>query len=497
MWGMWALFQQVSAGRAESQGDLVRTVSLAVQTYATENHRNILEGTAVAGVSTPLRPTLAELRALGYLSSTFSDRSLYGTGYRVQLALSPSGCLPPLCDLTGLVSLDAPLVGASGRVEWVALGTAAQRIGGAGGFSSATTPTLITGLGASWSATNPMGSVAGILAARVSYNSREMGSMMRRDGSLPMTDTLRMGGNMISGLRTIASASIGQPCGTSVSNGDVASGDSGRLITCQAGLWAEQSVSPKMYRYAFTSDSEWVVPQGIKSGFVTMAGGGGSGGGWRVIAAITSGPSGGFVFSHPLNFNEGERVKIVVGKGGRAYSPYATNVVADPGPPYYVHNEPAGDDGLGGYPGTSSKLVALDRAGQPTLLECTGGSGGSFWGVDSYDGGPVAGNRAGALVGSGNPRYSSPNRAAVVPAGWETGDARPGRCGTGGYGEGVGGDTTYAQTSMTLKGGRSPFNFGSGGAVSRWGCFVTKSIVGTCVYPEAGTNGVVFIDVLY
>lgn len=50
-----------------------------------------------------------------------------------------------------------------------------------------------------------------------------------------------------------------------------------------------------------------------------------------------------------------------------------------------------------------------------TLVECDGGSGASFGGVDSYSGGPVAGNLGGALTGSANPPFPSPNRVAAGP----------------------------------------------------------------------------------
>ncbi|MFA7456014.1 MAG: type II secretion system protein, partial [Micavibrio sp.] len=59
--------------------------------------------------------------------------------------------------------------------------------------------------------------------------------------------------------------------------------------------------APIMKRIVFSTPGThtWKVPKGVHSAFVSMAGGGGSGSGWRVISTTYTGASGGFVFSHP------------------------------------------------------------------------------------------------------------------------------------------------------------------------------------------------------
>jgi hypothetical protein len=166
-------------------------------------------------------------------------------------------------------------------------------------------------------------------------------------------------------------------------------------------------------RYTFTYDQIWVVPEGVRSANVTMAGGGGSGLGWRISSAYITGHSGGYLFSHPITVTPGEELTIIVGRGGKGYAPVRTSTPANPGPPYYVYAPPTGDDGLGGHPGTSSMIISPERG---TLLECAGGSGAYSGGLDSMDKGTlIVGPQNGATFGSGNPPLTSPNRIANSP----------------------------------------------------------------------------------
>jgi prepilin-type N-terminal cleavage/methylation domain-containing protein len=257
-----------------------------------------------------------------------------------------------------------------------------------------------------------------------------------------------------------------------------------KIIGCSG--WGE----PRAQRFAFTTSSTWTVPVGTRKAFVTMAGGGGSGAGWRIISNLATGHSGGYIFSQPINVTPGEVMQVVVGKGGQGFRPYNTGVLANPGPPYYIHNRPAGDDGLGGHPGGASKLISPT---QGLIIECDGGSGASVGGIDNFSGGLVAGSIPGANTGSGTPTSSSPNRVATGPYVTANG---PGGCGPGpvGYGKGNNGITLWGITSGSYGGGKSPFGFGSGGDVGVSGCYVNASTVGTCVSPYDGRDGVVYID---
>lgn len=241
----------------------------------------------------------------------------------------------------------------------------------------------------------------------------------------------------------------------------------------------------------FTSSQSWTVPAGVSSAFVTMAGGGSSGAGWRMIGATATGSSGGYLFSQPVNFVAGETISVLVGLGGKGHRPYNTGVPV-PSTPYYVFAPPLdGDNGLGGYPGGTSMLVSPIMG---TLLECSGGSGAIFDGVDNYSGGLVPGPKNGGTTGSGYAAYSSPNRAAVgayaTPGG-------PGACGPAMYGIGNAGTLSWNVTAGDRTGGKTPFGYGSGGDINIGGCYVSTTTLGTCIYPFDARDGIVFIDVLY
>ncbi|QQR64656.1 hypothetical protein IPH92_03785 [Candidatus Kaiserbacteria bacterium] len=245
-------------------------------------------------------------------------------------------------------------------------------------------------------------------------------------------------------------------------------------------------------RIVFTSTQDWVVPSNVTSAEVTMAGGGGSGVGWRVVNAVFAGHSGGYVFSHPISLTPGETIHIQVGRGGRGSAVVNTGVLADRGAPYYIYTYPSDDDGLGGYPGSSSKITSSVSG---TLLECSGGSGAYVGGVDTYLGGiyTVAGHVDGAIVGGGTPAYSSPNRVAT--GSFVAGNG-PGACGPSLYGIGNRGPIQWAVSSGIYPGGTTPFGYGSGGSVFRSGCHTTASYVGTCTNSDVGRDGVVILDVI-
>jgi len=241
----------------------------------------------------------------------------------------------------------------------------------------------------------------------------------------------------------------------------------------------------------FTSSTQWTVPSGVKSAMVTMAGGGGSGLGWRFGSQYITGHSGGFVFSAPVNLTAGETLSVVVGTGGIAFGPVPVNG--------QIYGPPSGDDGLGGYPGGTTQLISPS---QGVLLECGGGSGASYGLYNSIDGGiRIPGPQGGAYAFNNTPLGGyTPDRKA---AGQYAVGNSPGACGPNNYGRGNQGTAFWAASpSVPLNSGNypgalTPFGYGSGGMVAVSGCYIASSEIGTCVWPQPGRDGVVMIDVLY
>jgi prepilin-type N-terminal cleavage/methylation domain-containing protein len=508
--GLWKMSQDAKIDKGYALADQLKTISGGVSSYITTNYGQLSAAVPViSGVVNPMRPTIAELKAGGYLNSAINITNIYGSGYGVFLNKAPASCIPPACDVEGLVSITQPITHpSSSAIDTVVLGAASKRLGGDSAVSY--TAAIFSGAGGTWTMPNPL-TKAGLLAIRNGYNASGFAALYRRDGSVPLTGNLAGGGMNIDDVNTInASGTVN--AATVAATGNVTAGkmlindvvvqdtacspnglmamdSTGRLLTCQDGVWKKAVKSPNLYRFMFTSSQSWTVPEGVVSAFVTMAGGGGSGAGWRMSTATHTGHTGGYVFSHPVNFVPNETIQVIVGQGGQHFLPVANALATSP---YVYYTAPAGDDGLGGYPGTSSKLLSPT---QGTLLECTGGSGAHFYnGVDSYEGSTVAGGLSGAITGSGAPSYSTPNRVASGPY---SGTNSPGACGPADYGRGNVGIITHGIGSGYRIGGTTPFGYGSGGGISVSGIYVTPIYTGIGIFPDAPRDGVVFIDVLY
>lgn len=518
---------QMRDDSARSVGSKLATINDATKTYATSFFTQIQRGQSVTrngytlGPERLLAPTLADLSGLGFLPARALSPAVYSgraIGFNVQLSVdTQSGCTVPTCNLLFQVTTSAPLLKAgSSNVDvqraTIAANTASPANSGVSlPASMGGDPTVFVGRDGNPVGSNP-GGVAGLVVIRNGYDSSGFMEFDRRDGSLPRTGDINMqdgagSKHNINNAGTVAAvatttgtlqvtglAKEGDRCSQI---GLIASNTSGKLLGCNGSLWGKATDMPNAHRYLFTSTTNWTVPAGVKSALVTMAGGGSSGSGWRFSSPLKTGSSGGFVFSAPINLVEGEVITVVVGAGGVGFAPYDSGVPTIPYPQYNVVAPPAGDDGLGGYPGGASKIIS-PTAG--VLLECAGGSGAWAEGVDSFSGGFVPGNVRGAVNGTGYPQFPSPNRKADGPYASDNGG--PGACGLNGYGIGNWGTATYALENSvipagTFSGGLSPFGYGTGGSVQVQGCFVSSIQGGTCIYPRNGRDGIVMIDVLY
>lgn len=276
-------------------------------------------------------------------------------------------------------------------------------------------------------------------------------------------------------------------------NGAIAANSSYDLMSCKDLKWGKISDPPKMYRFTFTQDSTWVVPAGVTSAQISMAGGGGSGLGWRSTTMQSGGHSGGYVYNEPVTVVPGETMSITVGKGAISYQPTSppTNTTIAGGQYYWYQPPAGGDPGHTGYSGTSSKVISPSLG---TILECTGGSGTAMGGIDSYAGPLMPGGLPGLVSGSGNPTWPTPTPIADGP--WSA-YASPGACGPANKGRGNYGAQVYYSAGGTVRGGLSPFGYGSGGdtIVEKW--WVTYDTVGQVIFAQPGRSGIVYIDIMY
>lgn len=281
----------------------------------------------------------------------------------------------------------------------------------------------------------------------------------------------------------------GEECEVS---GAMASSADHNLMSCRDAKWSKISDLPRMYRFTFTKDSSWVVPAGVTSAQVSLAGGGGSGQGWRSSSVQSGGPSGGYLFNEPVPLVAGETISIEVGKGAISFKPTnpPTNVTVAGGQNYW-YQAPIGDLGAQGHSGTSSKIISPSLG---TILECAGGSGSSIGGIDHFSGPLMPGGIPGIGTGSGIPAYPLEQSKAPGPFANPGG---PGACGHANKGIGNSGQSIFWTAGGMIKGGDSPFGYGSGGNTTVEKGYVTYDTMGQIILCEPGRDGIVYIDIIY
>lgn len=231
--GFWIATNKMKDARAVILADQMMVLDGALGTYRTKNYAALTSAVPViAGFVDPMQPTPAELKTAGFLNAGFSDTTIYGSNYVPVLAKTPSGCVAPDCDIKSLVLISAPiLLTGTATPDLRTLGVIAGRIGGNAGVSY--TAGTLEGADGGWTETNPL-NLAGLVAIQGGYNTQGFTEFYRRDGALPLTASLAMGGNTISGLQ---SKVVGAAC---TSAGEVAQDASGALLSCQGGTWQPQ-----------------------------------------------------------------------------------------------------------------------------------------------------------------------------------------------------------------------------------------------------------------
>lgn len=192
---LWYQSQQLRYSLGRAQMHALQNLNSAVTSYRMVQGPTILAGGSVTGVANSMAPTVPELVSLGYLDSGFKPSNLFGGGYKVSLSKVPAGCSGSSCYLSTLVALDSPVKAESGALDYAVLGEALKEGGPDAAYSGQNNSGVLSGNQGQWTATNPLGSVAGVLAVRGGYGSTGLGYLVRRDGSQGMSGSLDVGGN--------------------------------------------------------------------------------------------------------------------------------------------------------------------------------------------------------------------------------------------------------------------------------------------------------------
>lgn len=120
------------------QADQLLQIKSALESYMSAHGTALVNGTAIAGVAVPLRPTIAELQNLQMLPAQFNGTAtLNRSPFVTQLSILPAGCALGSCVISGYVYIRDPILDTGndatrGEYDGVAISALLSRIGGDG-----------------------------------------------------------------------------------------------------------------------------------------------------------------------------------------------------------------------------------------------------------------------------------------------------------------------------------------------------------------------------
>ena len=240
-----------TAGAAEH----MRIVAQAAQAYVKDNRGVIL---SQATTTTPVMVTTAMLSTAGYLPPGFSGNNSFGQNV-CALVLEPS-----------VGALSTMIVGEGGEaLDDVTLAHFSSTMGAGGGGRFRSNGTVLQGAGGGWSM--PVGTFHnrvntlnrrcdGVTAGNVQIDlgtpvyaswmdatgTADPGFLSRdivpgNPGANTMQTHINMGGNRIANMNSV---SVGAACPAGTSNGELANGPNGEVVSCLNGTW---TISGKAY----------------------------------------------------------------------------------------------------------------------------------------------------------------------------------------------------------------------------------------------------------
>lgn len=145
-----------------------------------------------------------------FLPLSYTGRNVFGAGYTITLKRSGSS---PYYNISGLVLTDQSLstVSNTTTIRYDLLGKAMQEAGIDSGMTRFS-PTIMEGFKGSWNATAADYSLInrqGLLGHSLGYGTNSYAVFLRRDGTLPMTGSLNMGGNDIVNAKNVNASGAG------------------------------------------------------------------------------------------------------------------------------------------------------------------------------------------------------------------------------------------------------------------------------------------------
>lgn len=178
-----------------------------------------LSNGAKVDIVDPSKPTINELKQLGYFPPNISNIANNGGNYAILISKVPAACVTPACNLEAIVCIDRPIrkAGNTGAIDTPRLGLAVKNMGSDAGGSTQETPNVISGLAGAWTVPNNIVSPAnqaGILCMRAGYASSAWSAFFRIDGSRWMRADANIGANSLVNVRQLVTLlkAVDDPC---------------------------------------------------------------------------------------------------------------------------------------------------------------------------------------------------------------------------------------------------------------------------------------------
>jgi prepilin-type N-terminal cleavage/methylation domain-containing protein len=196
----------------------------------------------VTGVADPLRPTVAELKALNILGVAYTGSVPEATGTPTfELTMIPAGCSGAACDIGMATNYPGPVMSAN-YPAYRALNFAAREFGNDAGYSTNATPGTISSM--NWSRANPLGSVEGVFGTYITYSASGMAQYLvvsdTRDPNF--INNVTVGGSVYV-TNTVGSGTGTGPSGTCQLAQLMNSGGAGQIVArasdCVARIFAD------------------------------------------------------------------------------------------------------------------------------------------------------------------------------------------------------------------------------------------------------------------
>lgn len=213
---------------AKTAGDQIKQLGEAVNGYISMRYDKLSTLTSSSNQSSDPGPRTCNSTGCeidyhtlvneGLLPASYNGNNIYKSPYKI--ILKREGTAPNYV-INGLITTSSAWI-EGGHIRYDLLGKAMQVAGVDSGMTK--DATSVAGFQSQWKEQNTAFSNItrdGLLAFRVGYNSALYAIYLRRDGTLPMTGNLNMGGNDINNVKNITAAGTGNFGGNITTAGSV------------------------------------------------------------------------------------------------------------------------------------------------------------------------------------------------------------------------------------------------------------------------------------